>query len=70
LIAHNRSGTVGKAFQILDRLRASPCDLVPRTPRTVTSLQDVDARLEQIRALGYETSDREVFNELVAVTVR
>jgi DNA-binding IclR family transcriptional regulator len=40
-----------------------------RTPRTVTSLEDVAERLQQIRALGYDVSDREVFNELVAVAV-
>jgi DNA-binding IclR family transcriptional regulator len=41
----------------------------PRTPRTVTSRADVEARLELIRSLGYDVSDREVFSDLLAIAV-
>src|SRR5205814_7742656 len=44
-------------------------EFAPRTPRTVTSLHDVHERLDRIRAVGYDVSDREVFNELVALAV-
>jgi DNA-binding IclR family transcriptional regulator len=44
-------------------------EFAPRTPRTVTSKADVDERLERVRRLGYDTSDSEVFNELVAIAV-
>jgi DNA-binding IclR family transcriptional regulator len=47
----------------------SHVDFAPRTPRTVTSLADVESRLEQIRSLGYDTSDREVFSDLLAIAV-
>jgi IclR family pca regulon transcriptional regulator len=47
----------------------SMVELTPRTPRTVTSLSDVDARLQQIRTNGYDTSDREVFSDLLALAV-
>jgi DNA-binding IclR family transcriptional regulator len=47
----------------------SHVDFAPRTPRTVTTLADVEARLEQIRATGYDTSDREVFSDLLALAV-
>lgn len=43
--------------------------LEPRTPRTLTTQRDVEYRLEQIRRLGYDTSDREVFTDLVAIAV-
>jgi IclR family pca regulon transcriptional regulator len=43
--------------------------LEPRTPRTLTTRQEIEARLEQIRSLGYDVSDREVFADLVAVAV-
>jgi DNA-binding IclR family transcriptional regulator len=32
-------------------------------------LSDVEARLEHIRRVGYDTSDREVFSDLVAIAV-
>jgi IclR family pca regulon transcriptional regulator len=41
----------------------------PRTPRTVTTLVDVEHRLEQIRTRGFDTSDREVYSDLVAIGV-
>lgn len=47
----------------------SQADFAPRTPRTLTSMEEVEQRLEQIRSLGYDVSDREVFHELVAVAV-
>lgn len=47
----------------------SQVELTPRTPRTLTSLADVEARLEQIRTRGYDTSDREVFVDLLALAV-
>jgi IclR family pca regulon transcriptional regulator len=47
----------------------SHVEFAPRTPRTVTSLSDVEARLEHIRRVGYDTSDREVFSDLVAIAV-
>jgi DNA-binding IclR family transcriptional regulator len=43
--------------------------LEPRTPRTLTTRQEIEQRLEQIRKLGYDVSDREVFPDLVAVAV-
>jgi DNA-binding IclR family transcriptional regulator len=43
--------------------------LEPRTPRTLTTLTDIESRLEQIRTIGYDTSDREVFPDLVAIAV-
>jgi len=44
-------------------------EFTPRTPRTLTSREDVEARLEQVRALGYDISDREVFADLLAIAV-
>jgi DNA-binding IclR family transcriptional regulator len=43
--------------------------LEPRTPRTLTTLSEILCRLEHIRTLGYDTSDREVFPDLVALAV-
>jgi DNA-binding IclR family transcriptional regulator len=43
--------------------------LSPRTPRTLTTLSEIESRLEQIRTLGYDTSDREVFSDLIAIAV-
>jgi DNA-binding IclR family transcriptional regulator len=43
--------------------------LEARTPRTLTTRQDIEQRLEQIRGIGYDISDREVFPDLVAVAV-
>ena len=40
-----------------------------RTPRTLTSRAEIEARLEHIRSVGYDISDREVFPDLVAVGV-
>jgi DNA-binding IclR family transcriptional regulator len=49
---------------LLDRVK-----FAPRTPHTVTSMQDVEDRLERIRQVGYDVSDREVFSDLVAIAV-
>ena len=43
--------------------------LEPRTPRTLTTREEIEGRLEQIRRVGYDVSDREVFPDLVAVAV-
>jgi DNA-binding IclR family transcriptional regulator len=47
----------------------SHVEFAPRTPRTVTTLTDVENRLKDIRAVGYDLSDREVFPELLAIAV-
>jgi IclR family pca regulon transcriptional regulator len=47
----------------------SRVDFTPRTPRTVTSMAEVDDRMEQIRSAGYDVSDREVFSDLLAIAV-
>jgi IclR family pca regulon transcriptional regulator len=47
----------------------SDVPLQPRTPRTLTSRQEIERRFQQIRAVGYDVSDREVFPDLVAVAV-
>jgi DNA-binding IclR family transcriptional regulator len=43
--------------------------LEPRTPQTLTTLSEIESRLEQVRSVGYDTSDREVFSDLVAIAV-
>jgi IclR family pca regulon transcriptional regulator len=47
----------------------SHAQMEPRTPRTLTTLSDVESRLEKLRTIGYDTSDREVFSDLVAIAV-
>jgi IclR family pca regulon transcriptional regulator len=47
----------------------SHVEFAPRTPRTVTTLTDVEGRLQDIRAVGYDLSDREVFPDLLAIAV-
>src|SRR6266852_4157700 len=47
----------------------SQVEFAPRTPRTVTTLADVESRLKHIRAVGYDLSDREVFPDLLAIAV-
>jgi len=43
--------------------------LEARTPRTLTTREQIEERLGQIRTLGYDVSDREVFPDLVALGV-
>lgn len=43
--------------------------LQARTPRTLTTREDIERRFQQIRGVGYDVSDREVFPDLVAVAV-
>jgi IclR family transcriptional regulator, pca regulon regulatory protein len=45
----------------------SRADLTPRTPRTLTSHEEVERRLERVRAVGFEVSDREVFADVVSI---
>ena len=47
----------------------SDVPLEARTPRTLTTREEIEQRLEHIRSVGYDTSDREVFTDLVAVAV-
>jgi DNA-binding IclR family transcriptional regulator len=66
------SGTVRKAFQVLDQLSGSQAEPAPREVAQLTGLDrttDIESRLEQIRIIGYDTSDREVFPDLVAIAV-
>jgi len=47
----------------------SDLPLLARTPRTLTTREQIEQRLEHIRSVGYDVSDREVFTDLVAVAV-
>ncbi|MCA1644162.1 MAG: IclR family transcriptional regulator [Chloroflexi bacterium] len=44
-------------------------EFASRTPRTLTTLADVESRLKRIRGVGYDLSDREVFPDLLAIAV-
>jgi DNA-binding IclR family transcriptional regulator len=52
-----------------ERERFLSVPLAARTPHTLTTLADIEARLEGIRTVGYDISDREVFLDLIAIAV-
>jgi IclR family acetate operon transcriptional repressor len=43
--------------------------LIARTPRSITSVRQLEAELEQVRARGYGTNDQENFEGIVAMAV-
>ena len=54
-----------------DQLQAalSSVSFEPRTPQTLITRADVEARIARIRQVGYDISDREVFSDLRAIAV-
>jgi len=54
-----------------DQLQAalSSVSFEPRTPQTLITRADVEARIAKIRQVGYDISDREVFPDLRAIAV-